>query len=146
MGDLKPDIVLRRLGVMRTMLSHLERLDITSVEDLDDLAIRYQLEHILASLVNLATEINGHIAKVNGVTTSDYREGFSVLARLDVIEPELARALAPSVGLRNVITHQYVDLDAEFRAFRLAPSQYGSYIKAVAQYLETQQEAPGQPQ
>lgn len=43
--------------------------------------------------------------------TSDGGEAIRRLAELDVLTPEFARGLAPLSGFRNILVHEYLDID-----------------------------------
>src|SRR5699024_12145906 len=102
---LAPEIVARRLATMRTLLDHLATLEVSTPEDLEDLGVRLQVERILSQLVNLAADINAHVAvAVLNRPPEDYREGFDRMVDADFLHRETAKRLKPSVGLRNVLT------------------------------------------
>jgi uncharacterized protein YutE (UPF0331/DUF86 family) len=50
---------------------------------------------------------------------------------------DLAERLAPSVGLRNVLTHEYVEVDLALvvRGVELARQDYRAYVRAIAATL-----------
>ncbi|MFZ4507430.1 MAG: type VII toxin-antitoxin system HepT family RNase toxin [Fimbriimonas sp.] len=62
----------------------------------------------------LAIDIANVVIKLRrlGVPQSS-RESFEILAREGVISPELAAKMKNMVGFRNIMVHQYKDLDAE---------------------------------
>lgn len=129
------DVVVRRLDAMRDLLDHLEGLHVTSADDLADLRVRPQVERVLTHVVNLAVEINAHVAAtVRGRPPADYQVGFDRMAESGWLDPHLARALKPSVGLRNVLTHEYVDTDLGLAAAAvpLMLRDYRAYIRLVA--------------
>jgi uncharacterized protein YutE (UPF0331/DUF86 family) len=53
------------------------------------------------------------------------------------VPADLAEALAPSAGMRNVLIHAYVavDLDRVAAALPLARRDFGRYVAAVAAFL-----------
>lgn len=133
-------VVLRRLDAMSELLTHLDHLGITSTEALGDLGTRLQVERILTQVVNLAGEINAHLAtSLLGRAPGDFRQGFDLAANADVITTALAQELKPSVGLRNILTHEYVDVDLEIvlRSIPRALSSFSSYVRSVARFLQS---------
>jgi Uncharacterized conserved protein len=46
-----------------------------------------------------------------GRAPADYRTSFALAQEAGALEPELVTRLQASVGLRNVLTHEYVDID-----------------------------------
>lgn len=140
MTGVDPQVVTRRLATMRTLLGHLASLDVATPEELEDLGVRLQVERILSQVVNLAAEINAHVAMtVLNRPPESYREGFDRMVEADFLTKATATALKPSVSLRNVLTHEYVQVDLTMvaRAIPAALGGYGVYIKEVAEALHT---------
>jgi uncharacterized protein YutE (UPF0331/DUF86 family) len=80
------------------------------------------------------------VAAERGQAPDSYGESFRAAADVGLIGPELADQLAPSTGLRNVLTHAYLDLDMELlvAAVPMAREQYGEYVRQVARWLRDQ--------
>jgi len=128
-----------KLRLMRQLLD-----DLDSVPDVDrallerDRIVRYAIERMLTQLVELAAGINAHLAAVRlGSGPVTYRESFLLAARAGVLPQQLAEDLAPSGGLRNVLVHEYaeVDLDHVVAGVLLARTGFRSYVTAVADGL-----------
>ncbi|WP_158239437.1 DUF86 domain-containing protein [Brachybacterium sp. UMB0905] len=137
--DFSSAVVTRRLSLMHELLEDLEALGPVSRERLetDRLALR-ALERIMTQLVDCATDINQHIASSHrDEIPGDYRASCDLAARTGAISEDLAGSLKPSVGLRNVLTHEYmaVDLDALVSAVPPAADQYGAYVRSVARWV-----------
>lgn len=134
------DVVTRRLVAIRRLLDHLSTLGVGTSAALEDLAVRLQVERILTQLVNLAAEVNAHVAvTVLDRPPEEYREGFDRMVEAGFLDRDTAARLKPSVGLRNVLTHEYirVDLDKVARAIPAALTGYGSYVRQVAAALRS---------
>ena len=96
------------------------------------------LERILTLLVELAFGTNSHlVVALLGRAPDTYAESFSMAVEAGIIDAELAGVLRPSVGLRNVLVHDYLDVDQAVvvRAAVLAADQYGGYVRQVAAFL-----------
>lgn len=132
------DVIVRRLVVMRRLLDHLESLEIADGRDLADLAIQLQVERVLTQLVNLASEINAHVAAATGLAPEDYRQGFDRMAEEGFLTRELAAELKPSVGMRNILIHQYVEVDLAQVADAVpwALSGYRQYLSQIIARLQ----------
>ena len=54
-----------------------------------------------------------------------------------MITPELAAELAPSAGLRNILTNEYVTVDLNIlaRSLPIVADVYNRYVMDVARYL-----------
>lgn len=138
MSEVDRDVVIRRLVTMRTLLDHLESLGVVDARDMADLGVRLQVERALTQIVNLATEINAHVASVVlRRPPEDYRQGFDRMVDAGWLERGTAGRLKPSVGLRNVLTHEYVDIDLDVvaAAIPMALGGYRAYVREVARTL-----------
>lgn len=100
--------------------------------------IALALERILTQLVELAFATNSHVAvAVLGRAPDSYSESFALAAQAGMIDPELTEQLRPSVGLRNVLVHDYLAVDQSIVAASaaLADQLYGEYVRQVAGFL-----------
>ena len=73
-----------------------------------------------------------------GEVADDYKLTFPLAAKAGVISRELAEKLAPSAGTRNILVHQYLDVDPQrvVLAASMAVEQYGEYVREVAAYVQ----------
>lgn len=92
------------------------------------------VERLLQLLVEVASDINGLLLTRKGFPPPEtYYQGFIVAGERGVLPKALARALAPSAGLRNRIVHEYGEYKDSLvypnikRMYRL----YGEYLKVV---------------
>lgn len=134
------EVIVRRLTAIRRLLAHLGGLEVNGAEDLADLGTLLQVERVLTQVVNLVAEINVHVAAATGLPPEDYRQGFDRMVEQGFLSAELADELKPSVGLRNVLTHEYVEIDVSRVAASvpMALRGYGEYVRQVAQTLRSQ--------
>jgi uncharacterized protein YutE (UPF0331/DUF86 family) len=132
-------LVHAKLRAMRELLDDLDAAGPVDTARLTgDRMLRHAVERILTQLVELAAAINGHLAVGRlgrGATT--YRESFTLAAQAGVVPEDLAARLAPSAGLRNVLVHEYaqVDLALVARGVELARTDYRAYVREVARRL-----------
>ena len=138
---LDPQVVARHLGSMRDLLDVLGDMTAWSIDDLaGDVVRRLAVERVLTQLVDLATAINADILSVlQGRAPQTARKGFSAMAEAGLIDVELARSLAASAGMRNLLTHEYVEVDPArvHLAIPAAARDYTQYVKDVAMWLST---------
>jgi len=106
-------VVQARLALIRGLLDDLQSVGEVTVDLLQrDRMLRHGVERVLGQLVELAVSINGHIgATLLGRAPADYRTSFALAEEAGVLEPELVTRLQASVGLRNILTHEYVDIE-----------------------------------
>ncbi len=133
------DRIRARLQAMRRLLDHLGSLGTVTPEQLDgDFAVRLQVERALSQVVTLATEINSHVvSRELGRAPTDLRGSFTDMAEAGWLDAELARNLRSSSGLRNVLVHEYVEVDLGIvaAAVPMALESFGAYLRAVAARL-----------
>ncbi|CAN5165126.1 hypothetical protein BH23ACT9_BH23ACT9_36940 [soil metagenome] len=129
----------RRLVELRRTLDQLrEEVPTGAVELGADWRHRAVVERLLERLVELAVAINSHIAAVvGGVPPEEYRASFSAAAEAGALPRELAERMAPAAGLRNVIVHDYLDVDLSLLAdgANAAAEDFASYVEAIARWL-----------
>ena len=127
---------LRRIRELLDQLQALGPVDVSrlTAEPVTELAI----ERILTLLVDLAFAGNSHVATaLLGHAPDTYAESFTLAADSGMITAELATALRPSVGMRNVLVHDYLATDRTLvaAAVPLALEQYGEYVRQVARFV-----------
>jgi uncharacterized protein YutE (UPF0331/DUF86 family) len=138
---LDPETIVTRLRAMRQLLDQLDRLRNDGAPD--DFGRRLQIERILSALVDLAVAIDTHVVVVRlAASPHDMTTSFRLAGDAGLLDSDLAAALAPSVGMRNVIVHAYVDLNVDrmLAAMPLAADQYARYVEQVARWLRVQPE------
>lgn len=96
------------------------------------------VERILTLLVDLAFSCNSHVCVARlGRAPDTYAASFALAADAGMIDSALSTALRPSAGLRNVLVHEYVDIDRSLvaAAVPLALRGYSEYVRQVARFL-----------
>lgn len=128
-----------KLHKISELLSDLEALGEIDLHRLDtDRTARLAAERVLTLIVDLAVSVNSHVCAVTlGRTADSYGASFLLAAEAGLLEEGLAAQLRPSAGLRNVLVHNYVDIDESIvvQAVPLAIDQYGAYVKQAARWL-----------
>ena len=100
--------------------------------------MRHGLERIMTQLVDLSVSINSHIAAaVSGQAPTTYRDSYGAASSVGAISEKLAADLAPSAGLRNVLTHEYVTIDLSILAGAVPKARrlYAEYVRQIAECL-----------
>ncbi len=108
-----PDVLRRKTAQVLHHCDRLQRRATLSAADLErdeDLAniVLMDLQQAVQACLDLAVHV---CADDNLGAPATYAEAFSLLSRAGRITPELARRLAGAAGLRNIIVHQYAELD-----------------------------------
>lgn len=142
--EFRQDVVASRLSSLRRILSqlkaHQERVG--SADYLLQHPVElYGVYYMMAQIVDLATSINQHISlTVLGVADSDDKRGFENLSRAGVLPSERVAEFHASAAMRNVIVHQYTEVDARrvIQAVPKAVELYSLYAKKVADWVIVQ--------
>ena len=143
MNPRQPDIQVaqRRLRALADAVDDLGRLrDIDAAGLRSDPILRAATERLLQVAVDLAVDINAHLASVAlGRAPSTGRESFLAAAEAGILPADLAERLAPSAGLRNVLVHRYVDIDVDVVAGAIGEilELMPLYVDAVGRFLQS---------
>lgn len=124
---------------MRGLLDDLAEVDAAGEPPLaENRMLRHGIERIFTQLVELATAINEHVvgARLQRVATS-YRESFELAEECGLINKQLRDDLLPSVGMRNILVHEYIEIDLGkvAKAIPLALNCYRRYVQQVAEFV-----------
>jgi uncharacterized protein YutE (UPF0331/DUF86 family) len=95
---------------------YLERLRPVSQKTLDEYLkddyLRFSTERLIQLIVECATDINNHVVVETGNhPPEDYRSSFQKAAQVGLISSELAERIQGSAGMRNILVHEYMDID-----------------------------------
>ncbi len=76
----------------------------------------------------------------------DYSISFVKAAQVGLISYELAEKIKGSAGMRNILVHEYMEIDDEkvFNAIPLAIREYKEYINQVEEFVERLENQPRQ--
>lgn len=136
---LDDDVVRNKLDVIdRTRKTLLRIGELTSDRLMNDAVVAAAVERLLSRLVDLAVDTNTHVsAAVLQRAPGDYRESFDLAGEAGALTAELVERIKPSVGMRNTIVHEYVDVDYTIvaSAVPLALETYGDYVQEVARFV-----------
>jgi uncharacterized protein YutE (UPF0331/DUF86 family) len=108
-----PESVSARLERLEQLLSVLEEVRGQGREQLlRDLRVQLQTEHALQIAIQICIDVGIHIAGERALRPpEDYRGVFASLAEGGVLPRELAERLGDAAGLRNLLVHEYTDVD-----------------------------------
>ena len=129
------NVVLSRVNKIRESVRRLVALAALSekafVADADACAIA---ERHLQIAVQSVIDIGNHVvADLDLGIPSDYKEIFALLAKHRIVSRPLARKLASMAGMRNVLVHDYMDVDLGlvYRTLRRDLGDFERFIAAV---------------
>lgn len=106
--------LIERLTELRRHLQHLRELSPRVREKgdlLKDLSLHNDVLFSLLTVCQLLIDIAGELSSRKGLRFADYTEAVTNLEAYDEFSAELVRELRPLPGFRNVLLHEYVQLD-----------------------------------
>ncbi|NJR61953.1 MAG: DUF86 domain-containing protein [Cyanobacteria bacterium CRU_2_1] len=150
MSTLDPEAIAQKLSRMVERIERLKAFEQLTLEEyLQDDFKQAAIERLLEIVIDSALSINKTLLKrVAGLVPTDPPqsfqnfESFILVGENGFIPPQLAEQLAPSGSFRNILAHEYDEIDSEqvYSAFQKALSQYPLYVKAIQLYLDMLEE------
>lgn len=139
------DVVVERLARLRSLLDEMRGIGVPTPAQLQsDHVTRYALERLVTLIVDAATALNSHVTarQLDRVATT-YAETFDLAADAGVIDDELASRIRDSAKLRNLLVHDYANIDYDIlaAALRRVLDDYHLYVQQVARWLRDQESA-----
>ncbi|MEA4924301.1 MAG: DUF86 domain-containing protein [Syntrophomonadaceae bacterium] len=133
------DKICAKLDRLYNYYEELKNLSVISLEEYKCNSIyRRAIERTMQLIVECATDINNMILRMNGSKgASDYFNSFIDIAELNIIPVEFALQIAPSTGLRNILVHEYEEIDDTivYRSIDLCLKHYLKYMDLINKYL-----------
>jgi uncharacterized protein YutE (UPF0331/DUF86 family) len=107
-----PESIDARLSRLGELLDQLERIHAEGrAVYAEDFRVRLAVQHALQLAIQTCIDVGAHlIAERNIAMPSDYRGVFSGLERLG-LDRRLATRMGRAAGLRNILVHDYLELD-----------------------------------
>jgi len=137
------NLVVDKMEIIKGYLKELyPLLDLPDKEILDDNLKLHSVERLFQLIVDEAIDINTYIISQKKFNVpSDYEGTFSILGQNKVLDITFALKIAPSVGLRNGIVHNYEKISAS-RMIDLIKNNiadYAEYLRQITAFLEKEQ-------
>ncbi len=108
-------------------------------EIISDFYLFGSLRYAFIELVGRAIDINQHLIKEkDGEVPNDYAETFKILGQMNILEQKFAIEISKSVGLRNVVVHEYEEVDEKllYNSIDIALDQYPKYCQQILNFIE----------
>jgi uncharacterized protein YutE (UPF0331/DUF86 family) len=144
-----PEMIAQKLSRMVERIDRLKRFEQLTLEDyLQDDLKQAAIERLLETIIDSALSINKTLLKRGaGLIPTDAEsfknfESFILVGENGFIPTDLASQLAPSGSFRNVLAHEYDEINSAqvYNALQKALSQYPQYVRAIQTYLDTLEE------
>ncbi len=107
---MSPDVLRRKLSAVAVYIQDLRRHENITFEEF--MKNHYEIERILELLIMTASDIVMHLlSSRDEAAPSSYRAVFLRAGELGILSVELSRNLSLSAGLRNILVHEYEEID-----------------------------------
>lgn len=130
---MSPDVVNKKLVSMTTYLNDLlPHKDISFDEFMQR---HYEIERLLELLVMTASDIIFHLISVKGEPMpTSYKAAFLRAGEMGIIGEELSKNLALGAGLRNILVHEYEEIDYSLvhKSIHTAIRDFTAFIKELS--------------
>jgi len=133
-------VVLARVAKIRQYVALLKKIRglANQATFVKDPLIYGNAERYLQLAIQALLDISNHIvADMNLNLPADSKELFDLLAKHKVLPVRLSKRLAPMAGFRNILVHEYLEID-RYRVYRALKDDLGDFeqfIKAVSRLL-----------
>lgn len=138
---LNHEFIQRKVKLIQEDLAKLEPLAKLTLNDIVRDAVKYgAVERYLERIITRAIDINRHciaeLGKGDEVTRT-YEDTFLRMADLGIYPEEFAKEIAPSAGLRNILVHEYDEVDQRlvYQSIEKALVQYTKYCDSLLQLI-----------
>ncbi|MGJ0848114.1 Uncharacterized conserved protein YutE, UPF0331/DUF86 family [Tissierella praeacuta DSM 18095] len=107
------EVIKQRLNQLSTSLNKIERFKEISLEEfLKDDIIQDVVEYNLFIAINMMIDIATHIVVDNNMGSPEtLGEAFNILNKEKYLNDEETKAYRNMVGLRNILSHEYINID-----------------------------------
>jgi uncharacterized protein YutE (UPF0331/DUF86 family) len=136
------DTIMRHMEQLRLYLERLAELQQHSREALKSdwhvqSMVERNLQLAIEAVVSIAEQV---IASLSLPTPESSRDALSALADAGVLTRDLADAQRQAVGFRNIIVHQYMDIDYDlvYEALQSDLGDLAAFLAAISVFLRQQ--------
>lgn len=140
---LRVDFIRGKIELIQQNLGRLEESShLTFDEVAKDWRVHSIVENLLVKIIGRGIDINQHLiselVSIKVAAPLDYKETFFKLAELGVLPEKFARQIAESAGFRNVLVHEYNNINEQifYKSVGETLNQYTKYCDYILKFLE----------
>jgi uncharacterized protein YutE (UPF0331/DUF86 family) len=133
-------VILKRIGRIRTCVAALETIRRTRTRQqfLTDEIIKAAAERNVQVAIQSVLDICNHVvADMRLQVPDEEKQAFEIMASHKLISRSLAKTLTAMTGMRNVLVHEYLEVDHK-RLYSVISNNLGDFetlIKAILKLL-----------
>ena len=138
-GRADSSVVRRHLAALREALANLRRHSGSTPEMLRaDMDLRWTVEHGLQLCAQNAIDIATHLATTAGLDASDYASAIDRLTGTNVLPAAFGARFRQIAGFRNVLVHDYIEVDLDVVCTVLAErlDEFQEFARLVERHLD----------
>jgi uncharacterized protein YutE (UPF0331/DUF86 family) len=107
------ELVLRKLAELELYLRQVsEYRDVTIEQYRDDWKVQRIVERTLQLAFETCADVASHVIADRAIEVpTTYAEAFEALGRAGLLEPDLAAVMVRIAGFRNILVHEYANVD-----------------------------------
>lgn len=131
--------IIERLQSLEEYTAHLKELRKIPLSDIkSDIKNRWAVERGLLLAIECVLDIGSHIVAEEKLgRPKDYTEIIDILGDKGVIPSDFAGQIRGMAGFRNILIHEYVEIDVErvYEYLQKAPEQFDSFRTYIGRFL-----------
>ncbi|MFO7986436.1 MAG: DUF86 domain-containing protein [Desulfatiglandaceae bacterium] len=134
-----PEVITRRIEKLREYVKYLRELGERSKDRfVSDPFVYGNVERFLHLAIQSVLDIGSHIIAAKQLETpEEYQDIFRILGEQGILPEEFAKSLQPMAGLRNILVHDYLEVDREelYRIVTENLKDFEIFAKHIAKLL-----------
>lgn len=136
---LNKELIQRKINNIENYIKEIEPLLSLEVSEIVSDVLKFRtIERNFQLIVDTMLDINTHIISAKNLKVPEtLQETFLILGDGGVLPVDFVKKIAPVVGLRNIVVHEYEKIDNEkmMRDVKEGASQFGEYIVHIDNFL-----------
>lgn len=134
-------LIEKKLHLLKHEINKIENMDFTMEQVLENEDIQDLLDRRMQTAIESCIDIATHLAAGLELPRQEYASDiFLTLGKNKVISKEVAETFTSVVGLRNILVHEYADINYKLAYSNLEEKlkDLKQFIKEILEFLEKQ--------